>query len=245
MRHLHDGLFRRGKIVAQIHQRGTDVGKLALAGPHDIGELGDGRRSVAGVQVFTGIAQVDHDAGKVRQMLRSHAQLTACRHDFVDLIRTSRNFRGHFLRRIRQLVELRLRRIHGLSDRCKGRFKIDRRLNRRRAQCSNGRSQCGREQLSRLDQILPGGITGLAEGFHTLSGLRPFGLCGFQFFIAVRNVSFRLLYCGAGIVECGFRILHRIGGLTDFIRVVDLLGGLQLFLCGIQGFFVFGDGFLL
>ena len=125
MRHLHNRLFRRGEVVAQIDQRGADIAKLALAGTHDVGKLRNGRRGVAGVQVFTGIAQVDHDARKIRQMLGSNAQLTARRHDLVDLVRTRRNFGRHFLRRSCQLIELRLRRVHGLSDGGKRRFKID------------------------------------------------------------------------------------------------------------------------
>ena len=66
-----------GEVVAQIHQRGTDVGKLALAGTHDVGKLRDGRRSLVRAQILAGIAQVDHDAGEVGKMFRSHAQLTA------------------------------------------------------------------------------------------------------------------------------------------------------------------------
>ena len=52
VRHLHDGLFSGGKIVAQIHQRGADIGKLALAGAHDICKLGNGRRSLVRAQVL-------------------------------------------------------------------------------------------------------------------------------------------------------------------------------------------------
>ena len=119
MRHFHDGLFRRGKIVAQIDQRRTDVGKLALAGAHDVRELGDSGRCVAGVQVLAGIPQIDHDAGEVGKMLRCNAQLTACRHDFVNLVRTRRDFGGHFFRRGCQLLKLRLRRVHSFANRGK------------------------------------------------------------------------------------------------------------------------------
>ena len=58
MRHFHDGLFCRSEVVTQVDQRRTDVGKLALAGTHDVCKLRDGRRGVAGVQVFAGIAEV-------------------------------------------------------------------------------------------------------------------------------------------------------------------------------------------
>ena len=245
MRHLHDRLFCGGEIIAQIHQRRANVAELALARAHDIGKLRDGRRRVAGVQVFAGIAQIDHDASKVRQMLRSHAQLTACRHDFVDLIRARRNFRGHFLRRIRQLFELRLRRVYGLSDRRERRLKIDRRLNRRRAQRRNRRGQRRGEQFSRFVQIFADAIAGFAEGLQTFSSLRPFGLRRFQFFIATGNVRPRLLHRSAGIVERGLRILHRVGGFADFIRIVDLLRRLQLLLCGGQRLFIFSNRLLL
>ena len=150
MRHFHDGLFGSGEVVAQIHQRGTDVGKLALAGTHDVGKLRDGRRSLVRAQILAGIAQVDHDAGEVGKMFRSHAQLTAAGHDFVDLVCARRNLGGHFLGRSRQLVELRLRRIHGLSDGREGGFEIDGGLDRRRTQRHDGRGQRRGEQLSGL-----------------------------------------------------------------------------------------------
>ena len=245
MRHLHDGLFGSGEIVAQIDQRRADIAELALARAHDVGKLGNGGGGVICIQVLAGITQVDHDAGEVRQMLRGHAQLATRSHDLVDLIRPCRNFCRHSLGRIRQLVKLSLRCIYGFAHRGKGGLKVDGRLDRRRAQRSNRRGQGGGEQLACLDQILPGGIAGFPEGFHAFSGLRPFGLSGFQLFIAVRNVSLRLLYSGTGVVECDFRILHRVGGLTDFVRIVDLLCRLQLFLCSGQRLFVFCDGFLL
>ena len=67
----------------------------------------------------------------------------------------------------------------------------------------------------------------------------------FQLFIAAGDVRLRLLYRSAGIVECGLPILHRIGGFADFIRIVDLLRSLQLFLRGGQRLFIFGDCLLL
>ena len=245
MRHFHDGLFGSGEVVAQIHQRGTDVGKLALAGTHDVGKLRDGRRSLVRAQILAGIAQVDHDAGEVGKMFRSHAQLTAAGHDFVDLVCARRNLGGHFLGRSRQLVELRLRRIHGLSDGREGGFEVDGGLDRRRAQRHNGRGQRRGEQLSRFVQIFAGVIAGFAEGLQTFSGFRPFGLRCFQLFIAAGDVRLRLFYRGAGIVERGLRVLHRVGGFADFVRIVDLLRSLQLFLRGGQRLFIFGDRLLL
>ena len=67
----------------------------------------------------------------------------------------------------------------------------------------------------------------------------------FQLFIAAGDVRLRLLYRSAGIVECGLRVLHRIGGFADFIRVVDLLRSLQLFFCSGQRLFIFSDRLLL
>ena len=65
VRHLHDGLFRGCKVVAQIDQRGADVTELALAGAHDVCKLGNGRRSLVRAQILAGIAEVNHDAGEV------------------------------------------------------------------------------------------------------------------------------------------------------------------------------------
>ena len=76
-------------------------------------------------------------------------------------------------------------------------------------------------------------------------GLRPFGLRCFQLFIAAGDVRLRLLYRGAGIVERGLRILHRIGGFADLVRIVDLLRCLQLFFCGGQRLFIFSNRLLL
>ena len=67
----------------------------------------------------------------------------------------------------------------------------------------------------------------------------------FQLFIAAGNVCLRLLYRSAGVVERSLRILHRIGGLADFVRIVDLLRRLQLFLRGDQRFFIFSNRLLL
>ena len=97
MRHFHDGLFSCGEVVAQVDQRGADVAELTLAGAHDVGELGNGRRSLVRAQILAGIAQVDHDAGEVGKMFRSHTQLTAAGHDFVDFVRARRNFGRHSL----------------------------------------------------------------------------------------------------------------------------------------------------
>ena len=218
---------------------------MTLAGAHDVCKLRNGRRGVTGVQVFAGIAQVDHDAGEVRKMLRSYPQLTAVGHDFVNFVRTRRDFGGHSLRCIRQLVELRFRRVYGFAHRGKGGLKSNGSLDCRCAQPQNGRGQRRGEQFSDLVQILTDAIAGFAEGLQTLPGFRPFGLCRFQLFIAAGNVRLRLFYRSAGIVERGLRILHCIGGFADFIRIVDLLRSLQLFLCGIQRFFIFSDHFLL
>ena len=245
MRHLHNRLFCRREVVAQIDQRGADVAKLALTGAHDVGELRDSRRGVAGVQVFAGIAQIDHDAGKVGKVLGSNAQLTAAGHDFVDLVCARRNLGGHFLGRSRQLFELRLRRIHGLSDGGKRRFKVNGGLDRRCPQRHDGGGQRRGEQFSRFVQIFADAIAGFAEGLQTFPGFRPFGLRCFQLFIAADDVRLRLLYRSTGIIERSLRILHRIDGFADFIRVVDLLRSLQLFLCGGQRLFIFSDRLLL
>ena len=81
-------------------------------------------------------------------MLGSHTQLTAAGHDLVDFVCARGNLGGHFLRRSRQLVKLRLRRVHSLSDGGKRRFKINGGLDRRRAQRHDGRGQRRGEQLS-------------------------------------------------------------------------------------------------
>ena len=67
----------------------------------------------------------------------------------------------------------------------------------------------------------------------------------FQLFIAAGDVRLRLLYRSAGIVERGFRILHRIGGFADLVRIVDLLRRLQLFFRGGQRLFIFSNRLLL
>ena len=88
-------------------------------------------------------------------------------------------------------------------------------------------------------------IAGFAEGLQTFPSFRPFGPRCFQLSIAAGNVCLRLLYRGAGIVERGLRILHRVGGFADFIRIADLLRRLQLLLCGGKYLFIFGDYLLL
>ena len=120
VRHFHDGLFSGGKIVAQIDQCGADVAELALTGAHDVCKLRDGRRSLVRAQVLAGIAEVNHDAGEVGQMLGSNAQLTARRHDFIDLIGSRRDLGRHALGRSRQLVKLSFCCVHGFANGSEG-----------------------------------------------------------------------------------------------------------------------------
>ena len=64
---------------------------------HDVGELGDGGRGFIRAQVLAAVAQVDHDAGELRQVFIGDAQLTAGSHDRVDLAGGRSDLSGHLL----------------------------------------------------------------------------------------------------------------------------------------------------
>ena len=230
VRHFHDRFFGGGKVVAQIHQRGTNIGKLTLAGAHDIRKLRDGRRSLVRAQVLAGIAEVNHDAGEVGQMLGSNAQLTARRHDLVDLIGSRRDLGRHALGRSRQLVKLSFRSVHGLSDRSEGRFKANGSLDCRCAQPQNGRGHHSGQRSACRRHFLADSVALFPEGFEVLARFRPCGLCRVQLLIGFFNLSAGGSDGSLGTVQRSFRVDHRIRSLPDFLRIVGLLGGCQLFL---------------
>ncbi len=230
VRHLHDGLFRGCKVVAQIDQRGADITELALAGAHDVGKLGDSGRSLVRAQVLAGIAQINHDAGEVGQMLGSDAQLTARRHDLVDLIGSRRDLGRHALGRSRQLVKLSFRCIHGLSNRCKRRFKSNGSLDCRCAEAQNGRSHDSGQCPARRSHFLADGVTLFPKGFEVLARFRPCGFRCVQLLIGLGNLGAGGRNGCLGAVQGSFRVNNGIRSLPDFLRIVGLLGGCQLFL---------------
>ena len=229
VRHFHDRFFGGGKVVAQIHQRRADIGKLALAGAHDVGKLRNGRRSLVRAQVLAGIAEVNHDAGEVGQMLGSNAQLTARRHDLVDLIGARRDLGRHALGRSRQLVKLGFCSVHGFPDRGKRRFKANGSLDCRCAQPQNGRGHDSSQCPACSNHFLADSVALFSEGFEVLACRRPRGFCRVQLLIGFFNLG----ACGSdgslGAIQRGFRVNHRIRSLPDFLRIVGLLGGCQLF----------------
>ena len=132
-RHLHDGGFRGGKLVAQIHQRRAQIAKQALVHVRDVGKLRQRRCGLVGHDV-RGITQVDHGAGEVRQIVLVDAQLARGSHDLVDLAGGRGNLRGHGLGGRGQRVKFRLGGVHGLAHAGEGGLKVQRRLDGRRAQ---------------------------------------------------------------------------------------------------------------
>ena len=245
VRHFHDGLFGGGKVVAQIHQRRADIGELALAGAHDVCKLRDGRRSLVRAQVLAGIAEVNHDAGEVGQMLGSNAQLTARRHDLVDLIGSRCNLGGHALGRRRQLVKLGFGGIHGLSDRSEGRFKANGSLDCRCAQPQNGRGHHSGQRSACRRHFLADSVALFPEGFEVLARFRPCGLGRVQLLIGFFNLSAGGSDGSLGTVQRSFRVNNGIGSLPDFLRIVGLLGSCKLFFRAPQRILVLLNALLL
>ena len=245
VRHFHDGLFGGGKVVAQIHQRGADIGKLALAGAHDVGKLCDSGRSLVCAQVLAGIAEVNHDAGEVGQMPGGDAQLTARRHDLVDLIGARRDLCGHALRRFGQLVKLGFGGINSLANRSEGRFKANGSLDCRCAEAQNGCGHDGGQRSACRRHFLADSVALFPEGFEVLARFRPCGLGRVQLLIGFFNLSAGGSDGSLGTVQRGFRVNHRIRSLPDFLRVVGLLGGCQLFFRAPQRILILLNALLL
>ena len=229
MRHFHDGLFGGGEVIAQIHQRGTDIGKLALAGTHDVCKLGNGCRSLVRAQVLAGIAEINHDAGEVGQMLGSNTQLTARRHDLVDLIGSRRDLGRHALGRSRQLVKLSFRSVHSFPDRRKRRFKSNGSLDCRCAQPQNGSGHHSGQRPACRRHFLADSVALFPKGFKVLACFRPCGLGRVQLLIGFFNLDAGVSDGSLGTVQRSFRVDHCIRSLPDFLRIVGLLGGCQLF----------------
>ena len=114
--HLHDGLFRRGEVVAQVNDGAADVREQRLVGLHDVGELGNRRSRFVSIQVLAGVPQVNHDLRESLQVFRGYAQLAAGSHDLVNLRGRSGDLRRHLLGDFSQPIELFFRRFNGLPD---------------------------------------------------------------------------------------------------------------------------------
>ena len=74
-RHVDDLTLGRGEVVTQADDGGTDVVELVLRGAHDVCEPRQGRRGLVGGQVRR-LAEVDHGAREVGQVLPADAELT-------------------------------------------------------------------------------------------------------------------------------------------------------------------------
>ena len=232
-RHVHDGGFGGGKLVAQIHQRRAQVAEQALIHVRDVGELRQ-RGSGLVCHDVRGIAQVDHGAGEIRQIVLVDAQLARGGHDLVDLAGGGGNLRGHGLGGRGQRVKFRLGSVHGLSHAGKGGLKVQRRLDGRRAQGQHGRGHGGGQRAARGGQALADCVALLAEILQRLARRRPGGLRGGKQLIRLFDLRSRRRHGGSGPIQRGFRVDDRVVCLTDFLRVVGLLRGFELLLCALQ-----------
>ena len=235
--HGHDGGFRGGTIVAQVHQRRAEVVELALPHACDVGEL----RQHAGGFVrhdVRGIAQIDHGAGKLREIVRLDAQLPGNAYDLGDVVRRSGDLRGHLLDLAGEGGILFFRRVHGFPDGGKCALVGHRRLDRRRAQREDGRGHDGGQCAARCRQRLGDRFALLAERFQFLTRRCPCGFHGGELLVGLLNFRSRGSHSGFGAVQSGLGIDDRVACLTDLLRIVGLLGGDELILCALQRRFI-------
>ena len=227
-RHLHDGGLGRGEVVAQIHQRGAEVLEQPLFHAHDVGELRQRGARFLGNNI-RGVAQVDHDAGEVLQSIRANAQLSGVGHDVGDFGGVGSDLGGHPLDGAFQLFKLRLGGIHRLAYPREGGLKLDAGLHRCRAQRQHRRSDHGGERAPDCAGGLADGIAVFGEIRHGLARRRPQGTGGIQLTVGVPDGGFRFPDSGLRVGQGSFGIRDRIGGFPDFLRIIDLLRGDQLF----------------
>ena len=253
-RHVHDGGFRRGVIVAEIDQRRAEVEKLALRHAGHIGKLRDGRGGLIRRDVG-GIPQVDHRPREGFQIVVGNTQLPGVFHDSGDVRCRGRYLGTHLLDGIREVFIFCLGGIHGLPDAGKGALEIHGGLEGRGAQRQDRRGEnAGHGSAGFLGGLGDGGAAS-TECLQGFAGLRP---CGAQPGQPIRrglNLLLGLLQGGASIVEVGIGpgngirvVLHGplIRGQLAF-QLFDLLGGFRVF--GVERIQVFlgrdGGGIVL
>ena len=183
--------------------------------------------------------------GEVGQMLGSDAQLTARRHDLVDLIGSRRDLGRHALGRSRQLIKLSFCSVYGLSDRSEGRFKPNRSLDCRYAEAQNGCGHDGGQRSACRRHFLADSVALFPEGFEVLARFRPCGLCRVQLLIGFFNLDAGGSDGSLSAIQRGFCVDHRIRSLPDFLRIVGLLGGCQLFFRALQRILILLNALLL
>ena len=243
-RHVHDVGLGGGEVVAQVHQRRAQIAELRLVHAGDVGKLRQRGGGVLGDDVG-GVAQIDHGAGEVHQIVVLDAQLPGDGHGLVDLRRRGSHLCRHRFGRRSQGVELRFRGVHGLAHAGERGLEVQRRLDRRRAHGKDGRGDGGGERAARALIELSAGGDLFAEGLEVLPCLRPRGTRRGQLPVGLFDLRARAGDGGPGAVEGGLRVEYRVRRLLRLLRVVGLLRGAQLFLCPAQHVLILRQRLLL
>ena len=226
--HFSDGRLSGGEVVAQHGDRGTDVGKLALAGAHDVRELGQLRGGGIRVQVRGGIAQIDHDPGELLDVFRRDAQLSAGRHDGVDLIRGGCDLGRHTFGGLRQRLKVCLCSVDGLPYISKRGFEVQTGFDGGGAKPDDGRRNGAGQGFTHLFRRFADFLAAVPELCQGFAGRRPSGLRGTELPVGFAQFRFRLPNGGIGTVQLCLRGGHRVGSvLRGTLQRVVLSG--QLF----------------
>ena len=219
--HFHDGRFSSGIVVAEIDQRCTEVTEQGLIHVHDIGKLRQGGCRLIGDNIGR-ITEVDHGTGEVEQIIIPDTQLTGNGDNLGNIIRRRGHLCRHALDAVRQLCELFLGCIHGLSHRSERRLIRNGRFNRRRTQRHNGRCYGGGKRPSYGVHGFAGGVAFLAEFLQRFSRSRPQRFGCFQVFIALFDGGMGLLDGSLCIVESRFGIQQSVRCFLDQLRIASL-----------------------
>ena len=226
-RHVHDVGLHRGEVVAQIHQRRAKIAELRLIHGRDVGELGQRGGGVVRDDIG-GIAQVDHRAGEVHQVVVGDAQLSGSGHNLVDLGGRGGDLRGHGLAGGGQRTEFRFRRVYSLADAGERGLKVQRRLDGRCPHGYDGRGDHSGQRFPRAGKDLACGGCLFAEALQRLAHSRPVGLRRLERLVARLDVRLCLLHGGAGVVEFGLGRGEGVGGvLRGFLQRCLLAGELS------------------
>ena len=235
--HVHDGGFGGGVIVAQIDQCGTEPSEICLRHFRDVGKLGDSRGGLVRGNVGR-IAQVDHGAGKLHQIIVLNAQLTGVRHDLGNIGGVGGHLGAHLFDRIRKLLIFGLRRVHGFAHGGKGALVFHRGLDRRRAQRQHGRGERSGHALAQLFHGSADGRALLPEGRQRIARLRPCGLHPGKALCGRANLLFGLPKRALRVVQIGAGLRDRVCVVLEAFRIgrqlalqlFDLGGRLRIFL---------------
>ena len=198
--HFHNGGLSGGVVIPQVNQRAAKVLEQRLIHVHDVGKLGQGGCGIVGNDIRA-VAQVDHGTGKLHQVRVFNAQLTSHCDNLGNIVCRRSHLGGHLLDRAGKRSKLFFRSIDCFANAGESTLIVDAGLDRCSTKRQDRRCERSSQGFAGFDQAFTDRIAFLSETRKSIAGCRPCGFSGFQFLAAFSDISLRLFYSGAGIIE--------------------------------------------